>query len=196
MSAITKGWIYSGIGLVLAAGGVGAALYGAGQARVANELPLGHSQYQTYYAQASNVTFAGYGAAGIGAISLGVGASYLFGKQGFSRRGVGWSLCTVGSVAAVTGSWLLIDAVNLATKANEMNVDDYRYTGSYASAQSNYLAGAVALGAGAITAGLGLYLALTGSRASTASVAKPAVSVAVSPTLSSGRSGAAFTLRW
>ncbi len=196
MSAMTKGWIYSGIGLAFIAGGAAAAIYGANQALVANDLPLGHSQYQSYYGYASNLTFAGYGAAGIGVASLVVGGVYLFGDKGLSRRAMGWSLCTLGSITAAVGSWLVLDSVNLASQANALASNDYRYAGNYQSAQANWLAGVVALGAGGLSAALGVYFALNNSATRSAQSAVRPVQISLSPMVSRGRSGASLTMQW
>ncbi|HAN31897.1 MAG TPA: hypothetical protein DCQ06_09900, partial [Myxococcales bacterium] len=68
--------------------------------------------------------------------------------------------------------------------------------GNYQSAQANWLAGVVALGAGGLSAALGVYFALNNSATRSAQSAVRPVQISLSPMVSRGRSGASLTMQW
>ncbi len=162
LSNATKGWIYSGIGLALLAGGAGTSIYGVAQANDANGLPLGSSAYDSTYAAATNMTYAGYGSAGVGAISLVVGGFYLFSEGGLSRRGRGFYLLGTGLVTGLVGGWLVLDAVQSAETANSLPLRHHTYDTRFDGAESNWRAGVIAGGVGGVVALVGAWMALTG----------------------------------
>ncbi|MCO4761386.1 MAG: hypothetical protein KC502_07770 [Myxococcales bacterium] len=198
ISGTMKGWIYSGIGVALLAGGVGASVYGVSQANYANGLSLGHSQYDSYYDSAANVTFAGYGSAGIGVASLIAGGIYLFGDDGLGERGRAIYLMGAGAVTGLAGAWLVLDAVAIADAANKLPMRHYKYDRDFDGAESNWRAGVIASGVGGAVALLGAWMFLTADSASAAAASSPSwlANMSVSPVVSLGQAGARLSLNW
>jgi hypothetical protein len=167
----TKGWIFTSMGLAAAGAGVGLAVLGAQAAEQANEdrSTLGDdTAYHAAFDKGSQQTTIGYAAAGVGAVSLGVGAYYLLGEGGLSRKGKGWLLTGLGVAAGGVATWLILDAVHTATTANDLSLPDGDYPRRFDTAERNVKIGYATAAGGAALVGAGLYLALTGGSASAA----------------------------
>lgn len=164
--ATTKGWMSSTVGLAAIAAGVGMAVVSAKDAETANQLPRGSKAYQATYDKAATGVFTGYVTAGGGALFLGVGAAYLFGKNGLGRTGKGVLLTTVGTLAGGAAAFLLLDASALATDANKLPLRHVDYNRRFDLAEKNTLLGYGTAGVATALVGTGLYLAMTKSGSS------------------------------
>lgn len=197
-SDAAKGWIYTGIGVALVAGGVGASAYGVSQAEYANGLSLGHSQYSSYYDNAANLTYAGYGSAGIGLISMVVGGMYLFSETGLSETERGLFVVGTGGVTAAAGAWLILNAVATAEAANALPMRHYTYNTNFDGAEANWLVGVVAAGVGSAVVIAGAVLLLTSDSGNIADSGAESwfARTQVLPTFGPGQAGASLTLSW
>lgn len=119
-SRSTKGWIYGGAGAAVVGAGLAWAYLGTLDAEAANQEKRGSKTYADNYAAAAQKTYVGYAVAGAGAVGLGLGAYYLFGDGGLSRRGKGWVLGTVGTVTAAVGGWMMFNAAQAASETDTL----------------------------------------------------------------------------
>ncbi len=200
---IIKGFIWGGAGLALVGAGIGMALYGADMTLAANALRQGNSQYDYYYDTGYQYALIGYGTAGLGAVSMGIGSLYLMGRKGLSRQGIGWSLTTVGVLTAGTGGFLMMQALSLAASANDLAPGHYDYVNRYETAQSQAWTAYVTTGVGAAVLAGGLYLVLTRGGSSAAALGPADAredefswNVRVLPQLSRDRVGGILQLDW
>jgi len=197
-SSVFKGLIWSGIGLALVGGGTGLALVSVTNARLANGMALGHSQYDDYYDPAAQMAWVGYGTAALGGVSLAVGSMYLFGAKGLSRSGKGWTLATLGLLSGGVGGYLVLDAVAEAEAANSLKDDDKNYTPNFDGAEQTWWTGVATASVGGLLALTGLYVALTGSSRSADLGTDESIwsRVAIAPSLAPGHVGGVLHLRW
>ena len=193
-SAATKGWLWAGPGLAVAAGGVGLAVFGARQAETANqEIPRGAEQYAAAYDQAKKATYLGYAAASVGVVATSVGAWYLVGRDGLSRKGKGWATALLGVAASGIAGWLYWDARTLTIQANELAPGDGDYDRRFDVAQQQAWT-AYGVGAGGVLlVGTGAWLAATSARTA-GSLAAPLRRVAILP--APGGSSVTFLATW
>ncbi len=202
LSRTTKGWIYGGVGIAAVGAGLALSYLGAQDAETANQLPRGAKTYADDYAAASGKTYIGYGAAGLGAVGVGVGAYYLFGDGGLGRKGKGWVITTLGTLTAAAGGWLLLDAISLAndTDAN-VSPKSPEYTRRFDLAERNRWIGIGVAGAGAAILGTGIALIATAPSSSAQQdapnpAAKPGLAWNVHPWIGGGVSGASLAVGW
>ena len=161
----TKGWLFAGTGIAALGSGVALAVLGAQAAEAANQdrSTLGDDdEYLAAFNQGKQQTQIGYAAAGVGAVGLGVGAYYLLGDGGLSRKGKGGLLIGLGAVAEGVAAWLLLDAMSTAKTANRLSLPDVDYPRRYETAEREANVAYGVMAGGAVLAGAGLYLALTG----------------------------------
>lgn len=108
-------------GLALIGGGVAYAVVASQAAEAVNQrLAPSDPEYQTAYDKAALNAYIGYGAAGVGVIGTGIGAAYLFGKDGLGRSGKGTLLLSTGVLTAGMGGWLLLGAMDVAASAGKI----------------------------------------------------------------------------
>ncbi len=199
-SSAAKGWMYTGIGVALVAAGVTGSVMGVGQAQTANGLSLGDAGYDSAYNDAANLTYAGYGAAGIGLASMFVGGLYLFAEDGLSRSGRGWFLVGTGLATGLAGAWLVTDAIATAKTANGLPIRHFSYDTNFDGAEANWRVGVVAAGVGGAVVLTGAWLLLTreGSAAAEADRDEPSwlARASFTPTFWAGSAGARLTLAW
>ena len=202
LSRTTKGWIYGGVGIAAVGAGLALSYLGAQDAETANQLPRGAKTYADDYAAASGKTYIGYGAAGLGAVGVGVGAYYLFGDGGLGRKGKGWVVTTLGTLTAAAGGWLLLDAISLAndTDAN-VSPKSAEYTRRFDLAERNRWIGIGIAGAGAAIIGTGIALIATAPSSSAHLGApdpatKPGLAWNIHPWIGGGLSGASLAVGW
>ncbi len=198
----TKGWLYGGAGLAALGAGLTIAYLGTQDAETANQLSRGASSYATDYAAAASKTYIGYGAAGLGAVGIGVGAYYLIGDGGLGRKGKGWIVTTLGTLTAAAGGWLMLDAMTLATNTDaNLSPTNPEYTRRFDLAERNRWIGIGVVGAGAALIGTGLALVAT-APSSNAQIdvpkgnGAPALAWQIQPWLGSSASGASLAVGW
>ncbi len=200
-SRTTKGWLYGGAGFAVLGAGLAMAYLGAQDAETANQLPRGSKTYADDYAAASGKAYLGYGAAGLGAVGVGVGAYYLFGNGGLSRKGKGWVVTTLGALTAAAGGWLMLDAASLASTTDQtLSPKSPEYTRRFDLAERNRWVGIGVAGAGAAIIGTGLALVLTGSSSSAqaepSATERPALAWQFQPLVGNGVTGGSVHLAW
>lgn len=183
-SSTFKGVLWAGMGALLVGGGVATALIGVQQAQTANAMRVGASGYADTYSKGETLTYTGYGIAGAGAIALGVGGVYLFGRDGLSRTGRGLLLIGLGAAASGTGGWLMLSSVRVGEAANDLALYDKRYDAAFDSAVGTWRVGAVSAGVGALAV-LGGVWTLLGSD-------NPAQQAQLLPSFGGGFAGATF----
>lgn len=199
----TKGWMFTTVGIAAAGTGVALAVLGAQAAEKANEdrTTLGDdAAYHAAYDKGQQQSQIGYAAAGVGAVGLGVGAYYLLGDGGLSRKGKGWLLTGLGAAAAGVATWLVLDARSVATQANELKLPDPDYDRRFDTAERNVKIGQATAAGGVALIGAGLYLAFTGGGTSAAvsEPEQPAVARRwqLVPWLSARTGGGTLALGW
>ncbi len=196
---VFKGWLWSGIGLTLIGGGVGAAMVGVSNARAANQTAIGYARYDEFYDPGAQLALVGYGTAALGGITLVVGSLYLYGNQGLSRSGKGWTMTTLGLLAGSVGGYLILDSITQAEAANALAAGNKNYTPNFDGAEQSHWTGVGAAGAGGLLALVGLYVAFTkGSRSADAGDAPDSLwqRVAFTPSVGRGQMGGVMHLRW
>jgi hypothetical protein len=197
-SSVLKGWLWTGLGLVITGAGIGTSLMGIQTARDANDLKVGTKGYGTYYDYAEQLTYIGYAGSAVGIASIGVGSLYLFGGNGLSVTGKGLLLTTMGVMTGATGGYLLVSGAAQADAANALSPSDPNYAVNYEGAEGTWRAGAIAAGLGALVASTGLYVvfARTGRSAANDSEAPLWRRTVVLPSISRDRLGASLMLGW
>lgn len=174
LSRSAKGWIFGGTGAVIAAGGVAVAYLGAQAAETANQLPRGSPDYTTDYASATQLTYIGYAAAGVGAVGMGVGTYYLFGDGGLSRSGKGWVVTTLGILTAGAGGWIAYSAIQSAKDTDAtLAPKDPEYTRRFDLAARDRWIGIGVGGLGVALIGTGIALVASAPSSSAANDSAP-----------------------
>ena len=203
LSRATKGWIYGGAGVAALGAGLVLAYLGAKDAETANQLPRGSNTYSDDYQAAAGKTYLGYGAAGLGAVGIGVGSYYLFGSGGLSRKGKGWVVTTLGTLTAAAGAWLVLDAVALGKATDQdLSPSNPEYTRRFDLAVRNRWIGIGVGGAGAALVGTGIALLATAPSASSVRAEpaenspRPALAWQVHPWVGGNATGASLAVGW
>ena len=202
MARSTKGWLLAGAGVAVAGAGAATAVYAMNAAaHVDAVMKPTDPNYATDYSAAQRLAYIGYGVSAVGGASLIVGGYYLFGNEGLTRRGKGWTLTTMGVLTGGAGAYLLTSAMSAVAAANALPAKDPDYDRQYAAGSRTATIAYGTLGGAALLAGVGIYLVATdhGSHASASEGKTSEQSVASrlqwTPWIGKG-AGANLGLRW
>ena len=171
-SGRSKGLLWTVPGLALIGGGVAYAVVASQAAEDVNQrLAPSDPEFQTAYDKAALNAYIGYGAAGVGLIGTGIGAAYLFGKDGLGRSGKGTLLLSSGVLTAGMGGWLLLGAMDVAASAGKLQANDPERSRRADLASRDALVAYSVTGAGVALSAVGVWLlASKGGAASAADV--------------------------
>jgi|GEM_PF-3422675 len=198
---VGKGMALTIGGLLVAAGGTGWTMKNIDDANYANNLKMGHKDYEAYYAQVQQLTYASWGVIAAGGLMTGVGSYFLLADGGLSRGGKSKLMVVSGLVIGGAGGFLMFDS---ATKVEELTAasgtKDLRTAAELDGLYATYQAGTIAAAVGGLAAAFGLYLGFTGGGSSTAAADVPGDSLwsnaSLTPVFGPRQSGAQFSLRF
>ena len=199
-SGRTKGLLLAVPGMLLLAGGAGYGIKGAQDAENVNKtLVYGDPTYSTAYDAAAKKTYTGYAALGAGAVLTGVGAAWLFGRDGLTRSGRGALLTVAGLATAAAGSYLYLGATAEVKSAGEVVLANPEYQRRLQVGHRDTLVAYGVAGAGVAVTAVGLWQWLTGPSRS-ADTGRPPTSPplqwSVLPAVAPGHTGAGLSVAW